>query len=123
MTRKLLCTLMLVSGVTLFSTLPMMAQDASSPQPVVGHAITFAVSQPLRELAELPQPPQYGFHEVNPIRRIPMKDFGYAVDPVEQSAAGPAANYSIALDFLGVGHGFPYYSVSVAPPGSGRTTC
>ncbi len=116
MTRKLLCALLLVTGAISLSRLPMMAQDNSSSQPVVGHAAKFAVSPPLRELAELPQPPQYGFHEVNPIRRIPMKDFGYAVDPVEQSTPGPAANYSIALDFLGVGNGFPYYSVSVAPP-------
>src|SRR5271166_3411259 len=116
MTSKLVCTLVLLTGVTLLSGLLVMAQDASSTQPVVGHAIKFAVSPPLRELAELPQPPHYGFHEANPIRRIPMKDFGYAVDPVEQSTAGPAANYAIGLHFLGIGNGFPYYSVSVAPP-------
>ena len=116
MTRKFFCAFLLAAGLLLLSSLPMLAQDNSSPAPTVRHAVSFAVSPPLRELAKLPQPPQYGFHEANPVRRIPMKEFGHVVDPVEQSTAGPAANYSIGLNFLGVGNGFPNYSVPDAPP-------
>src|SRR5271165_1371070 len=116
MTKRLLCTFMLTLCVLLLCGLSVTAQDNSSAMPIVNHASSFAVSAPLREIAKLPQAPQYGFHEVNPIHRIPMKDFGHAVDPVEQSTAGPAANYSIGLDFLGVGNGFPGYSVPDAPP-------
>jgi len=116
MRRKLLCALMLVLGAILLCRLPMLAQGTSPSQPVVGNAVKFAVSAPVREIAKLPQPAQYGFHEANPVHHIPMKDFGHAVDPVEQSTAGPAANYSIGLNFLGVGNGFPGYSVPDAPP-------
>ncbi|MGO9519864.1 MAG: hypothetical protein ACLPND_22735 [Candidatus Korobacteraceae bacterium] len=116
MTRKFLCALLLGGCVLLMCSLPMMAQNSSSSAPTVTHAVSFAVSSPLRELARLPQAPQYGFHEINPLGRIPMKDFGHAVDPVEQSTAGPAANYSIGLNILGVGNGFPNYSVPDAPP-------
>jgi len=35
---------------------------------------------PLRELLKLPQPPAYGFPEVEPGNRVPMRDFGKAVD-------------------------------------------
>src|SRR3974377_2028065 len=84
-----------------------MAKNNSSSAPTVTHAAKFAVSPPLRELAKLPQPAQYGFHEINPLGRIPMKEFGKVVDPGEQSFAGPAANYSIGLNVLGVGNGFP----------------
>src|SRR5271166_3018122 len=120
MTKRLLCTFMLTLCVLLLCGLSVTAQDNSSAMPIVNHASSFAVSAPLREIAKLPQAPQYGFHEVNPIHRIPMKDFGHAVDPVEQSTAGPAANYPIGLDFLGVGNGFPGYSVPDAPPDTNR---
>lgn len=114
MIKRILCALMLAACV-LLSTLPMMAQNDSSV-PTVTHAVKFAVSPPLRELAKLPQPPQYGFREANPVRHIPMKEFGKVVDPVEQSFAGPATNYSIGLNFLGVGNGFPNYTDPDAPP-------
>jgi hypothetical protein len=38
------------------------------------------------------------------------------VDPVEQRGTAPAAMYSIGADILGVGNGFPGYTVSDAPP-------
>jgi hypothetical protein len=115
MTKRLLCAFVLAACALLLS-MPMIAQNNSSPAPTVTHAVKFAVSPPLRELAKLPQPAQYGFHEVNPLGRIPMKEFGKVVDPVEQSFAGPASNYSLGLNFLGVGNGFPNYSVPDAPP-------
>src|SRR5271167_430435 len=119
MTKRLLCTCMLAVCVLLLYGLPMAAQNNLSPTPTVNHAAGFGVSAPLREIAKLPQPPHYGFHEANPVR-IPPLPPGYrqgtSVDPVEQSTAGPAAYYSIGLNLLGVGNGFPGYSVPDAPP-------
>ena len=92
---------------------PLAAQDP------VHHPVAFGVSAPLWELANLPQAPHYGFHEANPVRRIPKRSFGKVTDQVEQKAAwpsGPEANVSIGADFLGVGNGFPGYTVPDAPP-------
>ncbi len=110
---------MLAVGVLIFCTLPVTAQDSSSPAPTVSQADGFAVSEPVRELAKLPRATQYGFHEAVPVRRIPKRDFGVAVDPVEQrtTISRPSVDYSIGLDFLGVGTGFPGYTVPPdAPP-------
>ena len=93
------------------------AQDNPSPEPTVSQAVRFAVSPPLRDLAKLPRAPHYGLHEALPVRRIPKPDLGVTVDPVEQNTLlAPAANYTIGLNFLGVGNGFPGYSVPDAPP-------
>ncbi len=105
---------MLAMGVLLLGALPLAAQANNT---YIQHAVRFAVSPPLSELAKLPPPPTYGFHEANPVRRIPKRAVGHIVDTVEQSAA-PAGSqaYSIGADFIGVGNGFPNYSVGVAPP-------
>lgn len=105
-------TVCLAVGAVLLCCLPLAAQDR------VNHAVRFAVSQPLSELAKQPQQLQYGFHEANPVRRTP-KPFssGQVVDSAEQnSLAVPEANYSVIANFLGVGNGFPNYSVPDAPP-------
>jgi hypothetical protein len=110
--RKLAtCCLPLVA--LLLCSLPLTAQDQ------VKHPIAFAVSPPLGELAQQPQTPQYGFHEANPVRRVPKRfaGEGQVVDRVEQSSVNvPEANYSVIANFLGVGNGFPNYSVPDAPP-------
>ena len=105
---------MLAVGVLLLCALPLAAQDNNT---YIQHARRFAVSPPLRELAKLPQQPHYGFREANPIRRIPKRTVGPVVDTVEQSSvpAGGVA-YSIGANILGVGNGFPNYSVPDAPP-------
>jgi hypothetical protein len=100
----------LVLGVLLTCTFPLAAQDA------VNHAVAFGISAPLGELAKLPQPAHYGFHEANPARRVPKPSFGQVVDSVEQTSAADSVNYSIGANFLGVGTGFPNYSVPDAPP-------
>ena len=108
----------LAASVLLLCSLPLSAQDSASPTPTVNEAVHFAVSPPLSELAKMPRAPQYGFHEASPVRRIPKPDFGVAVDPVLQNRffGPPAVNYTIGLDFLGVGNGFPGYTVPDAPP-------
>ena len=108
---RIIVTSCLALGTLLLLSLPLAAQDT------VNHPVAFAVSAPLGELAKLPQTPQYGFHEANPVRRIPKRFSGQVVDPAEQSSsAGPEDSYSIIADFLGVGNGFPNYSVPDAPP-------
>jgi hypothetical protein len=95
---------------------PLSAHDKSSPQPTIRRAVSFGVSPPLRELVKLPQPLRYGFHDFEPQRRIPVHASGAAVDPVEQSTAGTAASYSVGLNVLGLGNGFPNYPQGVSPP-------
>jgi len=109
---------MLAVGVLILCGLQLAAQDSASPQPTVREAVGFAVSPPLRDLAKLPRTPHYGFHEILPVRLIPKRDFGITVDPVEQNTAigAPSTNYTVGLDFLGVGNGFPGYTVPDAPP-------
>jgi len=105
------CCLTLVA--LLVCSLPLAAQDQ------VKHPIAFAVSPRLGDLAQQPQTPQYGFHEANPVRRVPKRfaGEGQVVDSVEQSSINvPEANYSVIASFLGVGNGFPNYSVPDAPP-------
>jgi len=107
---------MLAMAALLVVSIPLAAADNSSPAPTVGHPIAFAVSAPVRELAKLPPHPQYGFHQANPVRRIPRNPAGRVVDPVEQSSAAPTSHFTIGLNFLGVGNGFPNYTVPDAPP-------
>ena len=106
---------MLAVGVLILCTLPLAAQDHSQ-KPTVNTAVASGLTPPLRELSKLPQPTQYGFKEANPVRRIAKRNFGTSVDPVEQRGAAPASNYSINANFLGVGNGFPGYTVPDAPP-------
>jgi hypothetical protein len=111
---RLIRASMLAVGVLLQCALPLAAQENST---YIQYAERFAVSPPLRDLAELPQPAQFGFHEANPVRRIPKPSIGQVADRVEQnSPPGSGAAYSIGADFLGVGNGFPNYSVPDAPP-------
>jgi len=109
--ERSIVTVCLTLGALLLCSLPLAAQDQ------VNHAVRFAVSAPLGELARLPQAPQYGFHEANPVRRIPKPAAEPVIDSAEQSTlAVPEANYSVIANFLGVGNGFPNYSVPDAPP-------
>jgi hypothetical protein len=111
-TARIIGSSMLAMAVLALCALPLVAQEMT-----VNHATASGVTAPLRELAKLPQPMQYGFHEAAPYRRIAKRDFGKSVDPVEQSSsAAPSSNYSIIANFLGVGNGFPGYTVPDAPP-------
>jgi hypothetical protein len=114
----ILCALAPAFGVTVLCSALAAAQDNGLParQPV-----GFAVSAPLRELAKIPQPIQFGFREANPARSIRRPHAGpnlpLVPDPVEQSSfVGPAGNYTIGLNFLGDGYGFPGYTFINAPP-------
>ena len=116
MTKKNFCSSMLVVGMLmLLCSVPLTAQDNSS-KPTVNHVVASGISAPLRSLAKLPATPQYELREVNPVRRLPKRPAASFADPVEQKTPGSPANYSIGIDVLGVGNGFPGYSVPDAPP-------
>jgi hypothetical protein len=116
MTRKIFHLSTTVVGMLLlFLSVSLTAQD-NSLKPTVNHAVASGVSAPLRDLAKLPATPQYGFHEANPVHRIPMRPAAPVVDRVEQNTAGGSANYTIGINVLGVGTGFPNYTVPDAPP-------
>ncbi len=110
--KRIIVTVCLAVGALLLCGLPLAAQDAAN------HPTAFGISAPLGELAQLPQPLRYGFHEANPVRRVPKRPFGKVVDEVEQNRAGegPEASVAVGANFLGVGNGFPGYSVPDAPP-------
>ena len=116
MTRRL--TLLLSAGVLLLPCLPLAAANGTSPSPKFARPVSFAVSPPVREIAKLPAPTQWGFHQMETQSRVPKptRSIGRVVDPVEQSAATPASNYSVGASFLGLGHGFPGSIITGAPP-------
>ncbi len=116
MTGKIFHLSTIVVGMlALFFSLPLTAQD-NSPQLTVNHAVASGISAPLRDLAKLPRAPQYGFHEANPVHRIPMPPAVSVVDRVEQNTAGSSASYAIGIDVLGIGNGFPGYTILMTPP-------
>jgi hypothetical protein len=104
---------MLAVCLLFLSSLPLAAQDENT---TIRRAHAFAISAPLSELAKLPQTPQYGFHEANPVRRIPKPYAGSVVDAVEQNFLPSRPAYTVGADILGVGNGFPNYTVPDAPP-------
>jgi len=59
-------------GMLLLAALPLAAQSspATSPTPIVGGVINFAISPPFSELAKLPPPPRWNFHEEEKVRRV-----------------------------------------------------
>jgi len=116
MTRSKIAGLALLAMGSLVScALPLAAQENNT---YIQHASRFAISPPLRDLAKMPQSPRYGLHLANPVRRIPKRPVGSGVvDPVEQSKAVPSTvAYTLGANILGVGNGFPNYSVPDAPP-------
>ncbi len=84
------------------------AVSTSPGQAIADRPVAVGVSAPLRELAKLPDT-LYGQREVKPIRPIskPNTSQGLSVDPVEQSTISSPPGYSVGLDFLGLGAGFP----------------
>src|SRR5689334_11736163 len=97
---------LLVMGALIVLGLPAFAAEP------VNHAVAFGVTPRLGDLAKLPQQPVWGFHEANPARRTPKPAVsGRVVDTVEQSSTQPTVNYSIGDNFLGVGNGYPNYTV------------
>jgi hypothetical protein len=103
--RKLIHSLILVAvllGLLVFVT-PLFAADSTSPQPTSSHAVSFAISPPLRDLAQMPVQPYYAFHQAHSVRRTnPHSAHPYQLDPVEQNAPGSSASLVTGLSLLGL---------------------
>lgn len=110
--------LLISAGALLLTCLPLAAADGASPTPIVGRPIRFAVSPPISELAKMPNELVWGFHQTEWQSRTPkpIRNLGPVVDTVEQNAATPSANFSVGANFLGLGNGFPNFSITGAPP-------
>jgi len=106
---KVMGVAMLCMGVLLLCGLPMAAAD--SPQPILQHARAFGAGHAQALPAEL-----FGMHEANPVHRIPKPYVSPTADPVLQHGAAPAGEFNQNYTVLGVGVGFPNYSVPDAPP-------
>jgi hypothetical protein len=99
-------------------TAPHVTKDATAAQPV-----QFDISPPLREMAQ-PDVPFFGMHEASPVLKPKLQQLMEAAkqgvptaeDPALQKYVGPFVNTTPGLNLLGVGHGFPGYSVPDAPP-------
>ena len=106
------------AGLCLSFSLPLAAADSASPTPIVGRAVNFVVSPPLREIAKMPAPPRYSLHQTETQSRVPkpMRKMGPVVDLVEQNSVVPASNFAVQSSFLGLGFGFPNFSITGAPP-------
>jgi hypothetical protein len=100
-----LCALLLVG-------LPLLAAD-KSPQPLLNHATAFAAGHVTFGEA----PPPFSLHQANPVHRVFKPHAARVVDPVEQHTSAPTGiEFNPVYNVLGVGVGFPNYSVPDAPP-------
>jgi len=98
--KKTTTTVVLAASL-LLSVYSLCAQEPS-PTPVVGHALGFAVSPPLRDLANMPVQ-HYAFHEANPVRRTGYHaERPFVTDSVEQNVPGAPSNISVGLSVLGL---------------------
>jgi hypothetical protein len=104
----------LAVGAALLGAFPLSAQE--NPKSMVTRATGFAVSAPLRDLAKLPPEPLYSSGTPEPIRDIRSQPAGPVVDTVQQTQLTPASNYTVGLSFLGIGNGFPNYTVTSYHP-------
>ena len=99
-------SLVLSAGLLMLTCLPLSGQsNPSSPTPIMGHVINFTISPPFSELAKMPPPPRWNFHEEEKVRRVdfhPGRVLFPSVDPVEQSSPGTAASFTVGLNLLGL---------------------
>ena len=116
MNRKIFHMSTPVVGILILFVSVTLTAQTKAPQVSVNHATFSGVSVPLRELAKMPAAPHYGFHEANPVHRIPMRPAAAVRDGVEQKSTNGGVNYSIGLNFMGVGNGFGGYTPPDAPP-------
>jgi hypothetical protein len=103
---------MLALGALLVCSLPMFAAQDSS-QPILQHARSFSAGH----VTYGEQPAPYGLHVSNPVHKIPKGYIAPSPDRVEQrGVAAPSGEFNLNYHVLGVGVGFPNYSVPDAPP-------
>jgi hypothetical protein len=98
------------------------AQPAVLTNPEVNYPIHFDISRPLRDMATEVQP-QAGVHQASPVRYPNLQRLMEAArkgqqpeDGALQTSGGPLVSATLGLNLLGVGNGFPGYTVPDAPP-------
>jgi len=90
--------------------------------PEVNYPVHFDISRPLRDMATEVSS-QEGFHQAPPVRYPKLQQLveaaqegkGQVVDGALQTSIGSPVSATIGLNLLGVGNGFPGYSVPDAP--------
>lgn len=101
---------MLALVALILCSLPLLAAD--EPQAILQHATAFGAGH----VASSIPPEHYGLHLANPVHRIPKPYVHPEEDPVVQRYGPPSAEFGPGYNVLGVGVGFPNYSVPDAPP-------
>ena len=100
------------------------AQPSVLTNPDVNYPVRFDISRPLRDMATEVSS-QVGFHEASPVQYPKLRQLMEAArrggEPVKDGALqtstiGPLVSATIGLNLLGVGTGFPGYTVPDAPP-------
>ncbi len=103
---RIFALFMLAAGVLMLCALPLTAQNNGTPQISVHHAVAFAVSQPLRDMAQQPPTVSYGFHETEPPRHVdfhPGRGQLSGTDSVEQNFPGrPSVTIMPGLSIEGI---------------------
>ncbi len=107
---KVMGIAMLAVGALLLCSLPMAAAD--SPQAIAQHATAFAAGH----VTQSYQPTVWGLHQANPVRRISKPAANQGTDQVIQHAEPFSGEFNLVYHVLGVGNGFPGYTVPDAPP-------
>ena len=96
-----------------FFVLPMCGQDNSNPPMTIRRPVAFAISRPLRDVAQLPGQPIYlvddADHDLS-ANFHPGRKPNFVGDPVEQNSPGAPASITIGRNLLGLGNRFPGFS-------------
>jgi hypothetical protein len=101
---------LLALGALLLCSVPMVAAD--SPQVIAQQATLFAAGH----VTQSYQPETFGLHTANPVHRIPKPYHTPVADSVVQHGSAPSGEFNMNYHVLGVGNGFPNYTVPDAPP-------
>ena len=114
MTRsKMLGVAMLAMGALVLCGTPLFAaQNTPQPQPILQHAVAFAAGHVTT--SETPQ--MFSLHLAEPVRRIAKPHVGPTMDPALQRTGNQTSEFNQGFSVMGVGNGFPGYSVPDAPP-------
>src|SRR5579871_957349 len=126
MTTHRVHVVLAVCLLALLAAIPAAAQNSPNhpvvlTNPEVNSPVKFDVSRPLRDMAtEVPS--HAGLHEASPVRYphlqqlLQMQSGEQVKDGALQTTGGPLVSATVGLNLLGVGNGFPGYSVPDAPP-------
>src|SRR5271157_3118296 len=123
----LLIAFVVVLFLTLAPAVPASAQETPAQpsvltKPEVNYPVQFDISPPLRDMATEVSSHK-GFHQASPVRYPKLQQLMQAAqrdqqpvkDEALQPSIGPLVGTTIGLNLLGVGNGFPGYSVPDAP--------